>query len=158
MKVFSSFDDYGYEDERLYSILMNEDEIALFSEIQKEFNSKAQKALRKAYDLKKGLGVKNPGSMISTKDDFISLGRVMNRSMPRSGHMINNARDRVNASINRKASTFGSDAVKRRLPNNKNVSHSGEGFYNKQHGNQYNYDHSRPVESYKDIVNQTYGI
>ena len=41
MKVFSSFDDYGYEDERLYSVLMNEDEICLFSEIQKEFNVKA---------------------------------------------------------------------------------------------------------------------
>ena len=32
MKIFSSYDDYGYEDERLYSVLMSEDELALFSE------------------------------------------------------------------------------------------------------------------------------
>ena len=34
MKVFSSFDDYGYEDERLYSVLMDEEELALFSEVK----------------------------------------------------------------------------------------------------------------------------
>ena len=39
MKIFSSYDDYGYEDERLFSVLMTEDEIDLFSEIQKEFAS-----------------------------------------------------------------------------------------------------------------------
>ena len=32
MKVFSSFDDYGYEDERLYSVLLDEEELALFSD------------------------------------------------------------------------------------------------------------------------------
>ena len=36
MKVFSSYDDYGYEDERLYSVLMTEDElVSLFSEDEK---------------------------------------------------------------------------------------------------------------------------
>ena len=40
MKVFSSYDDYGYEDERLYSVLMTEDEVALYSEFQNEFADK----------------------------------------------------------------------------------------------------------------------
>lgn len=34
MKVFSSYDDYGYEDERLYSVLLSEEELALFSEVK----------------------------------------------------------------------------------------------------------------------------
>ena len=38
-KIFSEID----TDERIYSVLMEEDELALFSEIQKEFNSKAAK-------------------------------------------------------------------------------------------------------------------
>ena len=37
MKVFSSYDDYGYEEERLYSVLMTEDElVSLFSEDEKK--------------------------------------------------------------------------------------------------------------------------
>ena len=47
MKVFSSYDDYGYEDERLYSVLMSEEELTLFSEIQKEFAFKDYKGLTK---------------------------------------------------------------------------------------------------------------
>lgn len=35
MKVFSSYDDYGYEEERLYSVLMDEEELSLFSEYSK---------------------------------------------------------------------------------------------------------------------------
>lgn len=38
-KIFSEID----TDERLYSVLLSDDELALFSEIQKEFNSKAAK-------------------------------------------------------------------------------------------------------------------
>ena len=38
MKVFSSYDDYGYEDERLYSVLLDEEELNLFSELQKEYS------------------------------------------------------------------------------------------------------------------------
>ena len=37
-KVFSDM----YDEERIYSVLMNEDEIALFSEIQKEFGFKSK--------------------------------------------------------------------------------------------------------------------
>ena len=36
MKAFSSYDDYGYEEERLYSVLMTEEELALFSEKKEE--------------------------------------------------------------------------------------------------------------------------
>lgn len=57
MKVFSSYDDYGYEEEKLYSVLITEEELSIFSELQKEFNSKAQKALRSSYELKKGLNL-----------------------------------------------------------------------------------------------------
>ena len=32
MKVFSSYDDYGYEEDRIYSVLMDEEELMLFSE------------------------------------------------------------------------------------------------------------------------------
>ena len=40
MKVFSSYDDYGYEDERLYSVLMTEDElVSLFSEDEKKMST-----------------------------------------------------------------------------------------------------------------------
>ena len=39
MKVFSSYDDYGYEDERLYSVLMTEDEVALFSEMKEDLEA-----------------------------------------------------------------------------------------------------------------------
>lgn len=50
MKIFS--DTEG--NEKLYSVLMTEDEISLYSEFQKEFNSKAQKALRKKFDTEVG--------------------------------------------------------------------------------------------------------
>ena len=43
-KIFSEID----TNEKLYSVLMSEDELALFSEIQKEFNS-ATKVLNKKY-------------------------------------------------------------------------------------------------------------
>ena len=39
-KIFSNVED---PEENLYSVLMSEDELSLFSEFQKEFNSKAQK-------------------------------------------------------------------------------------------------------------------
>ena len=47
-KIFSEID----TDERIYSVLMSEDELALFSEIQKEFGDvkKANKALKKAWE------------------------------------------------------------------------------------------------------------
>ena len=62
MKVFSSYDDYGYEDERLYSVLMDEEELSLFSEYQKEFNSQAQKLIRKKWELQ---NAKNEGERIA---------------------------------------------------------------------------------------------
>lgn len=46
MKVFSSYDDYGYEDERLYSVLMTEDElVSLFSEDEKKMSTGAKVGL-----------------------------------------------------------------------------------------------------------------
>ena len=54
-KIFSNIEDL---EENLYSVLMSEEELSLFSELQKEFNSKAQKALRKAWDIKNANKVK----------------------------------------------------------------------------------------------------
>ena len=51
MKIFSSYDDYGYEDERLYSVLMSEDEVALYSEMIETLYSEEEdrgKNLRRA--------------------------------------------------------------------------------------------------------------
>lgn len=50
--IYSSFDNYGYEDEKLYSVLMDEDEVALFSEIQKQFGAikAANKLAKKAWE------------------------------------------------------------------------------------------------------------
>lgn len=46
-KVFSNIED---PEETLYSVLMNEEELSLFSELQKEFNSKSMKALRNVWE------------------------------------------------------------------------------------------------------------
>ena len=48
-KVFSNIEE---ESEKLYSILLSEDEVALFSEFQKEFNSKSQPKEKKETKLK----------------------------------------------------------------------------------------------------------
>lgn len=53
-KVFSNIEE---ESEKLYSILLSEDEADLFSEFQKEFNSKAQKRLRRYHDYKVGQAI-----------------------------------------------------------------------------------------------------
>lgn len=51
-KIFSEID----TEEKLYSVLMSEEELVLFSEIQKEFGDikKANKALKKALEMKAG--------------------------------------------------------------------------------------------------------
>lgn len=56
--IYSSFDNYGYEDEKLYSVLMDEDEVALFSEIQKQFGAikAANKAAKRAWLERTGAG------------------------------------------------------------------------------------------------------
>lgn len=53
MEIQKIFSELGGE-EKLYSILLDETEMALFSEFQKEFNSKAQKRLRRYHDYKVG--------------------------------------------------------------------------------------------------------
>ena len=47
MKVFSSYDDYGYEDERLYSVLMDEEEVDLFKEVMFSERKKLEKEYKK---------------------------------------------------------------------------------------------------------------
>ena len=58
-KIFSSYDDYGYEDERIYSVLMSEEEMMMFSEIQREFTGAvkaANKAAKRAWLERQGAG------------------------------------------------------------------------------------------------------
>ena len=66
-KIFSEIN----TDEKLYSVLMSEDELALFSEIQKEFNSKAQKKRRRYYDYKIGEKTLNNPDLSLSKRAFI---------------------------------------------------------------------------------------
>ena len=54
MEIQKIFSELGGE-EKLYSVSLDETEMILFSEFQKEFNSKAQKALRKKWEIKEGL-------------------------------------------------------------------------------------------------------
>ena len=54
MEITKIFSELGGE-EKLYSVSLDETEMILFSEFQKEFNSKAQKALRKKWEIKEGL-------------------------------------------------------------------------------------------------------
>ena len=66
MKVFSD----SYDEERIYSVLMNEEELALFSEIQKEFSNATNKALKKAW-------VKSQGGRQALRDRVgIEVGAV----------------------------------------------------------------------------------
>ena len=75
-KIFS--EDNG--EERLYSVLLDETEIELFSEFQKEFNSKAQKALRKAWDIKNANKVKEAFDNVPQyfEKNKVRIGRVNN--------------------------------------------------------------------------------
>ena len=64
-KIFSNVED---PEENLYSVLMSEEELFLFSEIQKEFSSKAQKELRRKWELeqaeKRGLKTTRPDGKV----------------------------------------------------------------------------------------------
>lgn len=76
-KVFSNVEDPS---ENLYSVLMSEEELSLFSEIQKEFSSKAQKALRKAWDIKNANKVKEAFDNVPQyfEKNKVRIGRVNN--------------------------------------------------------------------------------
>ena len=76
-KIFSNIED---PEENLYSVLMSEEELSLFSELQKEFNSKAQKALRKAWDIKNANKVKEVFDDVPQyfEKNKVRIGRVNN--------------------------------------------------------------------------------
>lgn len=79
--IYSSYDNYGYEDEKLYSVLMDEDEVSLFSELQKEFGlvKAANKAARKAYERSMAAGqLRSLGMEVNPRRlaDRISLNRA----------------------------------------------------------------------------------
>lgn len=54
MEITKIFSEIGGE-EKLYSISLDETEMILFSEFQKEFNSKSQKALKRKWETNEGL-------------------------------------------------------------------------------------------------------
>ena len=73
MKVFSSYDDYGYEDERLYSVLLDEEELYLFSEYQKEY-SKLGKLITQKAKTPVNVGIfKNNANAIKPNQNFKNL-------------------------------------------------------------------------------------
>ena len=76
-KIFSNVED---PEENLYSVLISEEELSLFSEFQKEFNSKAQKALRKAWDVKNANKVKEAFKDVPQHFEKykVSIGRANN--------------------------------------------------------------------------------
>ena len=77
MEIRNIYEDYS-GDERLYSVLMNEDEIALFSALeQREFNSRSQKALRRAWDLRKGLAASGETLRPRGRNEQVTVGNIM---------------------------------------------------------------------------------
>ena len=70
IKVFSDIEG----DERLYSVLMNEEELVLFSEIQREFTGsvkRANKASRRAWEINTGKRLKDLDKIF---DDGLGIG------------------------------------------------------------------------------------
>ena len=97
-KVFSDM----YDEERLYSVLMNEDELALFSEIQKEFNSQSQKELRKRLETQIGNGNSVRGrQLLNDRKIADELGTTLkyNKKTGLPGFLSKNG---INQSINSK--------------------------------------------------------
>jgi hypothetical protein len=144
-KIFSEID----TDEKLYSVLLSEDELALFSEIsdefeQREFNSKAQKALRKIYDSTVGKNVTKSNTLYNR-----SIGREASRKLGGTG---------VNASINEKALVNGSGSIKARIPERGARSVGKKFLANTEVGRSiYDRDHiykptSEVIKSAKDIM------
>ena len=80
-KIFSNVED---PEENLYSIIMSEEELSLFSEFQKEFNSKAQKALRRRLEIKDGLEMLLEGKLkgltpAQIENKALNASRTFNR-------------------------------------------------------------------------------
>lgn len=66
MEITKIFSELGGE-EKIYSISLDETEMILFSEFQKEFNSKAQKALRRKWEAGGGKDYLKPGESDNMK-------------------------------------------------------------------------------------------
>jgi phosphopantetheinyl transferase (holo-ACP synthase) len=100
-KIFSNTEN---EEEKLYSVLMTEDEVALYSELQKEFNSQAQKVLRKELEEKAGNGNSILGRQL-LKDQSLAaeMGSKVSYNK-KTGLPRFTPQKNVNAAINGKAS------------------------------------------------------
>ena len=146
-KVFSTYIDEETGEERLYSTteIMSEESYLekLYSENepeQKEFNSKAQKALRKVYDSAVGKKATNSNTLYN-----LSRGREELRKSGEKG---------VNASINEKALVNGSDSIRAKLPYKGGIRGAGKKFWA---GTEYDHDHvykptSEVIKSAKEIM------
>lgn len=66
MEITKIFSELGGE-EKLYSISLDETEMTLFSEFQKEFNSKSQKALKRKWEASEGKNYLKPGDSADMK-------------------------------------------------------------------------------------------
>ena len=115
---FSAIDQESGE-ERLFSTteLLTEDEYLerLYSETEeKTFSSAKQKALRKAWDLQKGLASKN-GEIVTNSNKIGDVMEGIRRLGRRENQIITKGKG-VNASINAKAERYGSQATRVRNP------------------------------------------
>lgn len=72
MEITKIFSD-NQDNERLYTVLMNDDEMRLYGEFQKEFNSKAAKERNRKYFLNMSSGPK------MSSDIDLSLARKLNK-------------------------------------------------------------------------------
>lgn len=72
MEITKIFSD-NQDNERLYTVLMNDDELRLYGEFQKEFNSKAAKERNRKYFLSKSSGPKMSSNV------ELSLARKLNK-------------------------------------------------------------------------------
>lgn len=101
VKIFSEVD----TDERLYSVLMTEEELSLYSDLEERmFNSKAQKILREKFETKVGKNImKDYGSLnFGVSPESLNKYRSVARDHLKNSDIIGPLRG-VNKKINLKA-------------------------------------------------------
>lgn len=148
MKIFSSYDDYGYVDEKLYSVLLSEEELRIYSlwiEEQKEFVSKraAKKMAKKALGAEQEFQTNIKNGMDSSKaqeiyDQQISrtrtqkgAGRVLQTTD--SGVTIKAIKNDRAAEQIAGAIGDGTAETKERIANNLKKSKGGQGIDTAKH-------------------------
>lgn len=87
-KIFSNVED---PEENLYSVLMSEEELSLFSEIQKEFNSKVQKKILDKFYLKTAGKLSGQESMMYGKRMGENIGLLKGKGLTKKAKDLENS-------------------------------------------------------------------